>query len=100
MATSAVVCRMREALAGGLFLSSSASQRRFLVRLAGGETGGGDSGGGDSAAARVQAEAAGAMTGEGQAVSVAGAHLGQRRRRLRVSAAVACVVKRQKMVTS
>jgi hypothetical protein len=76
-------------------LSCSASQRRFLVLLAGGETGGGD-----SVAARAQAEAVGAMTGEGQAVTVAGAHLGRRRWHLRVSAAVACVVKRQKRVTS
>ncbi len=59
----------RRLISSSSFLSSSASQRRFLVRLAGGETGGGD-----SAAALAQVEAVGAMTGEGQAVTVAGAH--------------------------
>ncbi len=76
-------------------LSNSTSQRRFLVHLVGGETGGGD-----SVAAWVQAEAVGAMTGDGQAVMVAEGHRWQRRRRLPVFATVACVVKRQKRVTS
>jgi hypothetical protein len=60
-------------------LSSSTSQRRFLVRLAGGEAGGGDGdvdviGGGDVDAAWKQAEVVGALTGGGQAVTVAEGH--------------------------
>jgi hypothetical protein len=88
-------------------LSSSTSQRRFLVHLAGGETGGDDgggdvdvTGGGDVDAAWTQAEVVGAITGGGQAVMVAEGHRWRRRHRLRVLTAVACVVKRQKRVTS
>jgi hypothetical protein len=76
-------------------LSSSTSQRRFLVCLAGGKTGGGN-----SVAVWAQAEVVGAMTGGGQAVTVAEGHRWRRRRRLRVFATVTCVVKRQKRVTS
>jgi hypothetical protein len=86
-------------------LSSSTSQRRFLVRLAGGEAGGGGGdvdviGGGDVDAAWTQAEVVGALTGGGQAVTVAEGHRWRRRRRLQVLTAVACVGKRQKRVTS
>jgi hypothetical protein len=76
-------------------LSSSTSQRHFLVRLAGGVTGDGD-----SVTAWVQADLVGAMTGGGQAVTVAEGHCWRRRRHLRVFATVACVAKRQKRVTS
>ncbi len=88
-------------------LSSSTSQQRFLVRLAGGEAGGGDGGGdvdviggGDVDAAWTQAEVVGALTGGGQAVTVAEGHRWRWRRRLQVLTAVACVRKRQKRVTS
>jgi hypothetical protein len=61
---------------------------------------GGEAGGGDIDAAWTQAEVVGAITGGGQAVTVAEGHRWRRRRRLRVLAAVTCVVKRQKRVTS
>ncbi len=102
MATATMACHMKEALAGSRrlvslspSLSNSTSQRHFLVHLAGGETGGGD-----SVAAWVKAEAVGMTTGDRQAVTVAEGHRWQRRRRLRVFATIACVVKRQKRVTS
>jgi hypothetical protein len=81
-------------------LGSSTSHRRFffLVRLAGGEMGGGHLA--EAWALAVGALAVGAMTGYKQAVMVAGGYCWRRRRRLRTFAAVICVRKRQKMVTS
>jgi hypothetical protein len=74
-------------------LSNSTSQRLFLVCLAGGKTGGGD-----SVTAWVQAVIA--MTGDGQAVTVAEGQCWRRQPHLRMFAAVVRVVKRQNRVTS
>jgi hypothetical protein len=57
---------------------------------------GGKTGGGDSITAWVQADAVGAMTGGGQAVTVAEGHHWRQRRCLWVFATVACVAKRRK----
>jgi hypothetical protein len=78
-------------------LNSSASHRRFLVRLASGEMGVGDLG---EVWALAVVLAVAAMIGDEQAVMVSGGRHWQWRRHLRTFAAVACVGKRQKMVTS
>jgi hypothetical protein len=83
VATVTMAYRMKEVLAGDSFHrlhllatrpQNDTSKRRFLVRLAGGETGSGD-----SAAPWAQAEVVGAMTSGGQAVTVEEGHRWRRR---------------------
>jgi hypothetical protein len=83
----------RRLVSSSLSLSNSTSQQCFLVCLAGGKTGSVDS-------VTAWAEAVGAMTGDGQAVTVAEVCRWRRRLRLQMFTAVVCVVKRQNRVTS
>jgi hypothetical protein len=84
----------RRQVSSSLSLSSSASHRLFLVRLAGGEMASGGSAGGSSLAVGVM------VVSCGQAAMVADGHRWRQRRRLQTVAVVVDVGKRQKRVTS